>query len=74
MKSCCEQEKGYANTFKYGGSISVTGIGVQCLIPGLSFSFLGIFEGGVKVGVTLGGEFGGSGYDGKCVARCKLVR
>ncbi|TFW26271.1 hypothetical protein E4L96_04520 [Massilia arenosa] len=70
VSACCEKEKKMATQFKYGGGLSFNGIGAQCLVPGLSFTFLGVFEGGVQVGVGLGGEVTGTGYGGDCIG-CK---
>ncbi|MBC7927024.1 MAG: hypothetical protein H7039_15355 [Bryobacteraceae bacterium] len=64
VKSCCEAKQSYVNVGKFTGEISVqSGLGIECLVPGLSFNVLNIFQAGVKVGITLGGSVSGSGYE-----------
>lgn len=66
VKQCCEEKKDFENAFKFSGSLGFTAVGVECLVPALSVNFLGLVQVGVSIGITLGGEFSGSGIQGPC--------
>jgi hypothetical protein len=66
VKQCCEEKKDFETASKLSGSLSFRAVGVECLVPQLSVNFLGIVKLGVSVGLSLGGEFSGSGIQGGC--------
>jgi hypothetical protein len=66
VKQCCEEKKDFENASKFSGSLGFKAVGAECLVPELSVNFLGLAKIGVSVGVSLGGEFSGSGIQGPC--------
>ena len=64
-KVCCEDTKSFDTAAKFSGTVRVTGISAQCPVPGLGFNLLGM-KFGLNLGVSISGEFTGSGVESKC--------
>ncbi len=70
FQRCCEAEQGFKLGEKFSGGLNVSITGVECLIPGASFSILGAFEVGVFAGVGLAGGVSASGDTDPCSGDC----